>query len=118
MQQTMIKLLIILISLCLATACTTSKRDLIGDDRPTMKQIHDEKFNTHKTESIVRPSRVVDETMPSAGADFVWLPNPTLEMYVFKHITTSGHFVPSYVTFFRLYTQHHIALPSEEKGWQ
>lgn len=119
MQKTAIKLLVILISINLLGSCSTSKRTLIDSkERPTMKQIHDKKFHVQSQKISIMPSRKVDDTPLPDDAGFVWLPNPTLEIYVFKHLTASGHFVPGYSTYFRMYKQHHIALPSELNGWE
>ncbi|MEN8196657.1 MAG: TIGR03751 family conjugal transfer lipoprotein, partial [Pseudomonadota bacterium] len=48
---------------------------------------------------------------------FPTLPNPTLVMYVYAHLTAQGHPVPGYATAFQLYEKNHYALPGEAEGW-
>jgi len=95
---------------------------VFGKDMPSMKTIHDEKFHNVDAEIIEKPERALnDDSVNDVGEvnqDFQWLPNPTLSMYVFKHLTSAGHPVPGYATFFRLYTRDHIAVPGEQAGWE
>ena len=44
---------------------------------------------------------------------FPRLPNPTLVMYVFPHLSAEGTPVPGYSTVFQLYDRAHYALPGE-----
>ena len=44
---------------------------------------------------------------------FPRLPNPTLLMYVFPHLSRDGAPVPGYSTAFPLYDRDHYALPGE-----
>lgn len=44
---------------------------------------------------------------------FKFLPNPTLTMYVFQHLTPNGAPVPGYPTQLKMYEKHHYALPGE-----
>ena len=85
-----------------------------------MKEIHDQKFggeNFVKTDSHISRRKVTDAE-EEHDSDFVWLPNPTLHMYVFKHFTVAGNPVPGYMTFFKMYERDTLALPSEVDGWE
>ncbi len=44
---------------------------------------------------------------------FPRLPNPTLVMYIFPHLSGEGTPVPGYSTVFQLYDRAHFALPGE-----
>lgn len=118
MSKTLIKLLLILISLHQIVGCSTSKSQLFNDDKPTMKEIHDKKFNVKEVEKNSQVKRNIKNNQGIANEAFQWLPNPTLNMYVFKHLTRSGHGVPGYTTFFKLYATDHVAFPGEAGGWE
>lgn len=46
--------------------------------------------------------------------NFPKLPNPTLNMFVYPHLTKQGNPVPGYTTNFKLYKKaNHYALPGE-----
>ena len=109
-------LVLIWISGALITGCSTSKDRMFGNELPTMKEIHDRKFNRTESTTIEKPKRSVEETLPGTEGEFHWLPNPALTMYVFGHLTPAGHPVPGYSTVFRLYTRPHIAGPGEQTG--
>jgi conjugative transfer region lipoprotein (TIGR03751 family) len=47
---------------------------------------------------------------------FPKLPNPSLVLYVFPHLTASGQPVPGYATSFTLYEKSEYALPGESEG--
>lgn len=118
MQKIVPMLVIIWISAVGLTGCASPKARVFGEDMPTMKAIHDMKFNRMDDEALVKPQRVVGDSLMALDSEFQWLPNPTLMMYVFAHITPAGHPVPGYSTFFRMYTQDYIATPSEQGGWE
>ena len=118
MQKTILILAVIWISTVLLSACAGSKTKVFGSDMPTMKTIHDDKFHNTDDEKLAKPIRSATDEADEVHTDFQWLPNPTMTMYVFKHLTTAGHPVPGYSTFFRLYTQDHIAAPGEHAGWE
>ncbi|MBL4783413.1 MAG: hypothetical protein JKX92_14335 [Porticoccaceae bacterium] len=118
-MQKMIPILVMVwISAVGLTGCASPKARVFGEDMPTMKAIHDKKFNRAENEALEKPQRVADEPLNAPEGEFQWLPNPTLTMYVFPHITPTGHPVPGYRTFFRMYTEDHIAEPSEQGGWE
>jgi conjugative transfer region lipoprotein (TIGR03751 family) len=123
MQKMMLIVMLIWINTGLLSGCAMSthgdkKVKVFGTDMPSMKRIHDEKFHIADDETLVRPQRSISDKDSREQGEFQWLPNPTLRMYVFKHLTAAGHPVPGYSTFFRLYTRDHIAAPGEHTGWE
>ena len=123
MRKMILILFTIWINTGLLSGCATSfhsnkKAKVFGTDMPSMKSIHDEKFHNANGEQLVRPQRAIGDVANTEQEEFQWLPNPTLRMYVFRHLTAAGHPVPGYSTFFRLYTQDHIAAPGEQAGWE
>ncbi|MAZ69119.1 hypothetical protein [Porticoccus sp.] len=118
MHKTIRTLALILISTGLISGCASSKSRVFGKDMPSMKVIHDSRFQKEDAVPLEKPLREVQLKEPVTDSDFQWLPNPTLTMYVFPHLSSAGHPVPGYSTFFRLYTQDHIAAPGETKGWE
>ena len=118
MQKIIPILVMVWISAAGLTGCASPKVRVFGEDMPTMKAIHDKKFNHAENEALEKPRRAAEEPLNAAEGEFQWLPNPTLTMYVFPHITPAGQPVPGYSTFFRMYTEDHIAEPSEQGGWE
>ena len=123
MRKIILILITIWINTGLLSGCASSfhgdkKAKVFGTDMPSMKSIHDEKFHKADDEQLVRPQRAISDEVNAEQEEFQWLPNPTLRMYVFRHLTAAGHPVPGYSTFFRLYTQDHIAAPGEQAGWK
>lgn len=118
MHKTIRALVLILISAVFISGCASSKSRVFGEDMPSMKAIHDSKFQQADAVPLPEPEREVQATLPVADSIFQWLPNPTLTLYVFPHLSGAGHPVPGYTTFFKLYTQNHIAAPSESAGWE
>jgi hypothetical protein len=106
------------INTTLLSGCAGSKASIFDGTMPTMKEIHDEKFGSTSKQLIEKPCRAAADDASGLDKGFQWLPNPTLNMYVFKHLTPAGYPVPGYSTFFRLYAQDHIAEPSEKAGWE
>ena len=119
MRQMTLTLIMVWISSGLLLGCASSKSQVFGDDMPTMKEIHDDKFST-SDENVPKPQRSINQQDKTTDkqAEFQWLPNPTLSMYVFKHLSSAGHPVPGYNTFFRLYDKEHLAEPGEQGGWE
>ncbi len=115
-----------LISVLLA-GCASNKETVLPQDGPTMKEIY-----THHLGSINQDG-VPDKataSLPATGIDhyvgfireaaneigtlFPRLPNPTLVMYIFPHLSGAGrHPVPGYVTSFPFYDTVEYALPGE-----
>lgn len=117
MRKMTLALTLIWISGVGLTGCTSSKARVFGEDMPIMKAIHDEKFSNAGSTMLDKPLRRIDDPAIDLDSEFMWLPNPTLTMYVFPHLTPAGLPVPGYSTYFRLYTQDHIAQPGERAGW-
>jgi len=118
MHKIIRRLALILISTVFISGCASSKNRLFGENMPSMKSIHDNKFQQVDAVPLPNPERDVKMTEPTTDSEFQWLPNPTLTMYVFPHLSGAGHPVPGYSTFFKLYTQDHIAAPGEHTGWE
>ena len=118
MQKIIPILVMVWISTAGLTGCASPKARVFGEDMPTMKAIHDKKFNRAENEVLEKPQWLADEPLVAPDSEFQWLPNPTMAMYVFPHITPTGHPVPGYSTFFRLYTEDYIAEPGEQGGWE
>lgn len=123
MRKMILIVTVIWINCGLLSACATSfhgdkKAKVFGTDMPSMKSIHENKFHKTNDVKLEKPDRLVSDKEETMQRDFMWLPNPTLSMYVFKHLTPAGHPVPGYSTFFRLYTQNYIAAPGEQGGWE
>lgn len=116
-MHTILRMLtLILISAVFINGCASSKSRVFGQDMPSMKAIHDNKFQREDVAPIPKPAREVQMAAPAIDSDFQWLLNPTLTLYVFPHLSGAGHPVPGYRTFFKLYTQDHIAAPGEHTG--
>ena len=120
MRKMMIMFTVAWISAGGLSGCTSSKSNVFGEDMPTMKAIHDEKFHALAGEVLKKPQREIEQAVDTTNDqdDFHWLPNPTLTMFVFKHLSPAGYPVPGYSTFFRLYERDYLAEPSELGGWE
>lgn len=108
-------LILTLISLQLVS-CTSQKAKVFGTAMPSMKAIHDKKFNISDA-SLPPVMRSLANSQTGSADIFEWLPNPTLHLYVFEHLSETGLPVPAYITFFKFYTTDHIASPSEQLQW-
>jgi conjugative transfer region lipoprotein (TIGR03751 family) len=111
--------------------CAGTKESLLPQGGPTMLEIYQQHFERMETESAQGGARerlrlrpLASEESDLAGytraADtegqslFRHLPNPTLVMYVFPHLSTEeGHPVPGYATSFPMYEHPPYALPGE-----
>ena len=117
MRKTIPGLLLLLISLTLTTGCVSKKARIFGEAMPTMKAIHDAKFQHQQERLRLDTPRSLKDSPPTKDSDFHWLPNPTMHVYVFEHLSPTGLPVPAYTTFFKFYTTDHIALPYEREEW-
>ena len=121
-------LLSILAALLQLAGCAGSKEKVFGQEMPTMKAVHDEKFNKAKN----LDKRDVQRTIKHADGDlngvakqdyqqlsleFELLPNPVLSIYIYPHLTSGGRPVPGYSSYFKFYKQDQYALPGEVGGW-
>jgi hypothetical protein len=93
MRKMILILITIWINAGLLSGCATSfygdrKAKVFGTDMPSMKSIHDEKFHNANDDQLVRPQRAIGDEANAEQEEFQWLPNPTLRMYVFRHLTS------------------------------
>ncbi|MDE0250024.1 MAG: TIGR03751 family conjugal transfer lipoprotein [Gammaproteobacteria bacterium] len=116
----------VLTSLQLA-ACTTTKEAVLSQDGPTMKAIYDRHMSglqhTGRTPGqgvpladtgIAYYRGFVREAARELETRFPRLPNPTLVMYVYPHLSGPERSpVPGYVTTFPFYARIEYALPGE-----
>jgi len=113
---------------------STHKEQVLPEDGPTMKQIYDRHFEAMRGEDIEGARERLGQRVPGRGIGtgdrdlygytreaqneieglFPRLPNPTLVMYVFPHLSgEEGAPVPGYATSFPLYPGVEYALPGE-----
>lgn len=94
----------------------------IPDTGPTIPEIYDEHMNS--TGELEFPRRALsDGTINLEGysrdvynelsVHFPRLPNPTIVLYVFPHLSPEDAPVPGYSTIFQLYERTQYALPYE-----
>ena len=116
--------LIVLLIVFLSAGCSTSRSTFVSEETKTMKDIYNEKFNKAEGLSkadVSRPIRdagddlnpLVKREVKNLRSEFRYLPNPTLTMYIYPHLTDAGTPVPGYATFFTFYERDHIGLASE-----
>lgn len=118
MKRVAVAFIMVWISGGLLSGCASSKSAVFGEEMPTMKEIHDEKFSGEDKVLNSSPRLISDEDEPPENSsDFQWLPNPILNMHVFKHLSPAGYPVPGYNTFFRMYDKEQLAIPGEEVNW-
>lgn len=121
-------LVAILTSTLLSGCASGSKDSLLPQDGATMAEVyrtHSDRIETKETESPirqVRPLKNGDVDLASytrtanneIESTFPRLPNPTLVMYVFPHLTHNSRLpVPGYSTSFPMYEKPEYALPGE-----
>ena len=121
----------VLISLHLA-GCTTTKEAVLSQDGPTMQAIYDRHMQglqrTERKEvrsaplahaGIAHYRGFVREAARELETRFPRLPNPTLVMYVYPHLSGPERTpVPGYVTTFPFYARIEYALPGEVRAAQ
>lgn len=126
----LLPLALVLTSL-LMVGCASTKESVLPQDGPTMKSIYDQ----HMTDVQRSNQRqgIGGQPLPRSGIDhyrgfvreaaneidtvFPRLPNPTLVMYIFPHLSGSERTpVPGYVTTFPFYEKVEYALPGEVPG--
>lgn len=44
---------------------------------------------------------------------FPFIPNPSINLFVYPHLSKDGHPIPGYTTIFNLFEKNHYALPNE-----
>lgn len=119
---------VIWISLVMS-ACAGPKKQVVAKDAKTMQQVYEEKFgstgvvdNTH----LKRPAQdgAVDlrgytrDAAIELNALFPVVPNPTLIMFIYPHVTSAGREVPGYSSRLKMYQGEHYAMPGEMQGWE
>ncbi len=119
------KVLIVLIIAVTSIGCSTSgKKFLKTENMPTMKEVYNGKFSHSKNVNNKHTERSVGNSTEglqgdiknqydSLAKEFQFLPNPTLIMYIYFHLTDGGTPIPGYSTFFKFYENDHVALPNE-----
>ena len=125
--------LLILSLLISAAGCAGSKDTVLPDDGRTIERIYTEHFGdiglhgvqaarkTLKGRPIHRESHdlrgFVRDAYRELDRHFPRLPNPTLVLYVFPHLTGPERVpIPGFTTTFTLYRQVEYALPGEAHG--
>ena len=115
----------------LMVGCASTKESVLPQDGPTMKSIYDQHMVDVQKPDYRRA--MVGQPLPQTGIDhyrgfvreaaneidtiFPRLPNPTLVMYIFPHLSGSERTpVPGYVTTFPFYERVEYALPGEVPG--
>ena len=130
--QTPITPIVLSISLGLAGCASGGKNAMLPQDGPTMKEVYDAHFGRSRlpeeTARDAMGSRKIDDgpadlygytrdMSNEIDALFPRLPNPTLVLYVFPHLTgPAGNPVPGYATSFSMYETVEYALPGEVPG--
>lgn len=140
-------LTVLLINLLLLGCASDSKDHLLPQSGPTMKQVYDNHFTGGEplTQNVPPEEEDPDNRPPpppvimfekrpihsgnhdlagytrtaesEINSRFSRLPNPTLVMYVYPHLSGQGYPVPGYATHFTLYETVEYALPGEnERG--
>lgn len=122
-----------LTGLMLLSGCSLlgDKESILPQGGPSMREVYDNHFKRSKASlPAIRSDFAGEATGVSDGnlegysrnahneieALFPRLPNPTLVMYVFPHLSASGRAVPGYATSFPLYENTPYALPGETGG--
>ncbi len=124
--MSLIKLLPLLILMILLLSSCSNNSDDQGikmvdlyqkhSNQKPPKLVHPKTANTapKTTKTTQRLSNnFVREQQTELENQFPKLPNPTLNMFIYPHLTKQGHPVPGYSTNFRLYQTDQYALPTE-----
>lgn len=132
MLETASRMLVVALISGLAGCMAPTKDDLLPQDGPTMEEVyrnHIQKGQGGSGGQGVQHVGIKERVMRSGDRDldgytrdaqneiqatFPRLPNPTLVMYVYPHLSTSSQLpVPGYSTAFPLYERPQYALPGE-----
>ena len=126
----LIRALALVVSISLVAGCAGSKETVLPQDGPSMQAIYETHFERmgaekgYEVRNALSERGIVDGTADLAGYTrdayneldtlFPRLPNPTLVLYVFPHLTAGERVpVPGYATTFPLYERVEYALPGE-----
>ena len=110
--------------------CASNKASVLPQDGPTMKELYDGHMaDIHQAKKRLQSRQHLPRTGIDHYAGFVReaaneidtvfprLPNPTLVMYIFPHLSGDERTpVPGYVTTFPFYEKVEYALPGEVPG--
>ena len=110
--------------------CTSTKESVLPQDGPTMQALYEQHMAELYPPAATTPggpplpqagiahySGFVREAATEIESVFPRLPNPTLVMYVFPHLSGDERTpVPGYVTTFPFYETVEYALPGEVPG--
>jgi conjugative transfer region lipoprotein (TIGR03751 family) len=110
------------------SACAGPKKQLVAKDAKTMQRVYEEKFGgtgTSDNSHLQRPVQDGDVDLRGYTRDaavelntlFPVVPNPTLIMFIYPHVTDAGREVPGYSSRLKMYQGEHYALPGEMRGW-
>lgn len=114
----------ITLSIVSLVGCASKTTVIVPENLPTMKEIYEQQFyekqGLHR-DDLARElhngdkdwNKHVKEQMRPLKKAFTFLPNPTLTLFIFPHLTDAGSPVPGYTTFFKFYERDHVGLPSE-----
>jgi conjugative transfer region lipoprotein (TIGR03751 family) len=119
--------LLIWISLALL-ACAGPKKQIVDKDSKTMQQIYEEKFGSVGNTDDSHVQRAIRDGVADlrgytrdAAVElntlFPIIPNPTLIMFIYPHVTDAGREVPGYSSRLKMYKNENYALPGEMLGW-
>ncbi len=123
-MQALIKLIFTVAVLVVLSACASNKEDLIPSNGPSMEEIYTSGLNGNsgkppsgkKVDRRYMSAPNVDslpEVHLALNDEFPEFPNPTLYLYVNKHVTSGGVPVIGYTTKFKMFSRVHYALPGE-----
>lgn len=128
-KATLRRAALVWISAALAGCASTapgSKASIFPNDMKSMDEIyreHTQRLGLQDAVPLIQPSALRDGTadlhgyvrgaQTEIGALFPRLPNPTLIMFVYPHLTEQGTPVPGYATQFEMYERAEYALPGE-----
>lgn len=125
------RLLLAVVLTSLAGCTSTTKESVLPQDGPTMKTIYDRHMSGLQRAGpragmrgaplahtgIAHYHGFVREAASELETRFPRLPNPTLVMYVYPHLSGPERSpVPGYVTTFPFYERIEYALPGEVQG--
>ena len=124
------------ILLFVLTGCMGTKDSILPQDGPTMREVYDNHFMGGGSRNLPIPmtsrQTIKGRSIAAGYGDlagytrraqseiqsiFQRLPNPTLVMYVYTHLSRRGQYpIPGYSTSFTLYEKVEYALPGEVPG--
>lgn len=133
-QRTLIIPIVLSISLGLAGCASGGKNAMLPQDGPTMKEVYDAHFGRSRVPEETARDSLGSRPIDDGAADlygytramsneidalFPRLPNPTLVLYVFPHLTgPAGNPVPGYATSLPMYETVEYALPGEVPSYR